>query len=364
MHYLNRHSGPACWPCRRLSAAEALVRLSTIFASRVTRIVRSMCARPGLRERPPAQQAFRDRRCVVGGDEAAHRSGRGVRPESGPGRCADQRVNQVRCSPGGWYARTDIMRSGTGVSIRRGAVPSRISLPRRRSGAPCWTQKSITYLAEGASTAHVVRAFEKLGIAAALKPKTTLVPTDTVAERVAAGEAELGIGIIANILSVPGVELVGPFPPSLQFNIVFRRRRGRQESPNAREARDIIGFADQPQGRRHHRFEGHAARLARRRSKQPCTALQPRDFSPNSPALPRCAASPSPASPSPTLPTRFASWCPTPPAAWYVMAMMSSAVELIHHRCLVFCREQAGGRRGARHRRRGQGAPGRLYAQG
>jgi molybdate transport system substrate-binding protein len=140
--------------------------------------------------------------------------------------------------------RTDIMRSGTGVSIRRDAAKPDIST-EDAFRKTLLDAKSITYLAEGASTAHVVRAFEKLGIAAALKPKTTLVPTDTVAERVAAGEAELGIGIIANILSVPGVELVGPFPPALQFNIVFTAAVA-AHSPNAREARDIIKLLTSP----------------------------------------------------------------------------------------------------------------------
>jgi len=150
----------------------------------------------------------------------------------------------------GWLVadtRTDIMRSGTGVSIKRGAPKLDISTVEafRRT---LLDAKSITYLAEGASTAHVVRAFEKIGIADALKSKTTLVPTDTVAERVAAGQAELGIGIIANILSVPGVELVGLFPAELQFNIVFTAGVSKN-SPNKQDARDIINLLTSPRAR-------------------------------------------------------------------------------------------------------------------
>ncbi|HEY4372813.1 MAG TPA: substrate-binding domain-containing protein [Burkholderiales bacterium] len=134
--------------------------------------------------------------------------------------------------------RVSIMHSGTGVSIRRGAPKPDIS-SAQAFRKTLLQAKSLTYLAEGASTRHVVAAFEKLGIAEALKSKTTLVPTDTVAERVAAGQEELGIGIIANIVSVPGVELVGPFPPELQFSIVFAGAIS-SHTAHAQEARDIL----------------------------------------------------------------------------------------------------------------------------
>ncbi|MDB5807211.1 MAG: molybdate transporter, periplasmic molybdate-binding protein [Betaproteobacteria bacterium] len=140
--------------------------------------------------------------------------------------------------------RTTIMHSGTGVAVRRGAPKPDISTVEafRKTMLDA---KSITYLAEGASTTHVARAFEKLGIAAALKPKTTLVPTDTVSERVAEGKEELGIGIIANIVSVPGVELIGPFPAELQFNIVFSGAISKN-TQHAQDARDILKLLTSP----------------------------------------------------------------------------------------------------------------------
>jgi molybdate transport system substrate-binding protein len=70
--------------------------------------------------------------------------------------------------------------------------------------------KSITYLKEGASTIYLDRLFTRLGIAEALRAKTVKPDTETVSERVAQGEVELGIIVIPNILSVPGAELVGP----------------------------------------------------------------------------------------------------------------------------------------------------------
>lgn len=134
--------------------------------------------------------------------------------------------------------RVTIMHSGTGVAIRRGSPKPDVSTVEAFRKT-LLNAKSLTYLAEGASTKHVVAAFEKIGIADALKSKTTLVPTDTVSERVAAGQEELGIGIIANIVSVPGVELVGPFPPELQFNIVFSGAIAKK-TPHPQDAREIL----------------------------------------------------------------------------------------------------------------------------
>ncbi|HEX4328518.1 MAG TPA: substrate-binding domain-containing protein [Burkholderiales bacterium] len=140
-----------------------------------------------------------------------------------------------------------IMHSGTGVAIKRGAKKPDISTVEAFKKTML-EAKSLTYLAEGASTTHVMRAFEKLGIADALKAKTTLVPTDTVSERVAAGQDELGIGIIANIVSVPGVELIGPFPAELQFNIVFSGATAKN-SAHPQAARDILKLLTSPKAK-------------------------------------------------------------------------------------------------------------------
>ena len=58
-------------------------------------------------------------------------------------------------------------------------------------------------------------------------------------ERVAAGEVELGLIVIPNIVSVPGAELVGPIPPELQSYIVFTAAVSAQSS-HQQTARDLI----------------------------------------------------------------------------------------------------------------------------
>ncbi|HEX4557320.1 MAG TPA: substrate-binding domain-containing protein [Xanthobacteraceae bacterium] len=140
--------------------------------------------------------------------------------------------------------RVNVMKSGIGVAVRRGAPKPDISTVDafRRT---LLAAKSITYLKEGASTLHLDRVFVQLGIAEALKPKVIQPTTEAVSEMVASGEAELGIIVIPNILSVPGAELVGPLPPEIQSYIVFTAAASAQ-SPNPQAARDVIKLMTSP----------------------------------------------------------------------------------------------------------------------
>jgi molybdate transport system substrate-binding protein len=140
--------------------------------------------------------------------------------------------------------RANVMKSGIGVAVRRGAPKPDIgtvdAFKRTLLAA-----RSITYLKEGASTLHLDRVFAQLGIAEALKPKVIQPTTEAVSEMVASGEAELGIIVIPNILSVPGAELVGPLPAEIQSYIVFTAAVSAQ-SPNQQAARDVIKLLTNP----------------------------------------------------------------------------------------------------------------------
>ena len=116
-------------------------------------------------------------------------------------------------------SRVDLARSGIGVEVRAGArkpdIGSVDSFRRTLLDA-----KSIAFLKVG-SGLHVARVLEDLGIAQAVAPKVTRPETDIVSELVARGEVEIGMVVITQILTTPGVELVGPLPPELQSFIVF-----------------------------------------------------------------------------------------------------------------------------------------------
>jgi molybdate transport system substrate-binding protein len=140
--------------------------------------------------------------------------------------------------------RSDIMKTGIGVAIRRGAQLPDISTVDAFKQT-LLAAKSITYLKEGGSTIYLDRLFARMGIAEALRPKTVKPDTESVSEAVAAGDVELGLIVIPNILSVPGAQLVGPLPEDIQSYIVFTAAVA-ANSPNQQAARDLIAFLKSP----------------------------------------------------------------------------------------------------------------------
>jgi molybdate transport system substrate-binding protein len=116
--------------------------------------------------------------------------------------------------------RTDLARSGIGVAVRAGApkpdVSSVDAFTRTLLAA-----RSIAYLKEGQSGVYVAGVLERLGVADTIRSKLTLPETDIVSELVSRGEIELGIVVITQILTTPGVALAGPLPSDIQSQITF-----------------------------------------------------------------------------------------------------------------------------------------------
>jgi molybdate transport system substrate-binding protein len=140
--------------------------------------------------------------------------------------------------------RVDLMKAGIGVAVRRGApIPDIGTVEAFKQ--TLLSAKSISYLKEGASTIYLDQLFERLGIAEHLREKTVKPDTESVSEKVAAGEVELGIIVIPNILSVPGAQLVGPIPEEVQSYIVFTAAVA-ANSTNREAARDLVAFLRSP----------------------------------------------------------------------------------------------------------------------
>jgi molybdate transport system substrate-binding protein len=140
--------------------------------------------------------------------------------------------------------RTDLMKAGIGLAVRRGApVPDITTVEAFKQ--TLLSAKSITYLKEGASTIYLDGLFKRLGIADQLRDKTVKPDTESVSEKVAAGEVELGMIVIPNILSVPGAQLAGPLPEEIQSYIVFTAAVA-ANSTNQEAARDLVAFLRSP----------------------------------------------------------------------------------------------------------------------
>jgi molybdate transport system substrate-binding protein len=92
---------------------------------------------------------------------------------------------------------------------------------------------------------HLDHQFSRLGIADAIRPKAVRPDTDIVSQLVAKGEIEAGIVVITQILTTPGVELVGPLPDELQYYVAFAGAVSTKSTAPG-PARDLLKFLTGP----------------------------------------------------------------------------------------------------------------------
>jgi molybdate transport system substrate-binding protein len=112
--------------------------------------------------------------------------------------------------------RTLLVSSDVGVEVRAGTPKPDISTVAAFKQA-LLNASSITYL----PAPGVPQMLERLGVVDAIKSKSTIPNSDIVSELVAKGEVELGIVVITQILTTPGVELVGPLPAEIKVTTTF-----------------------------------------------------------------------------------------------------------------------------------------------
>jgi molybdate transport system substrate-binding protein len=117
-------------------------------------------------------------------------------------------------------SRIDLARSGVGAAVRAGAPrPDISSAAALRS--TLLDAKSIV-LSSGPSSVYLPTLFQKMGIADELKPKIVQIgPGLPVGEAVARGEGEIGFTQMSELMSVKGIEYLGPLPADVQFMTVF-----------------------------------------------------------------------------------------------------------------------------------------------
>jgi len=119
---------------------------------------------------------------------------------------------------------TVLARSGSVVVVRKGAPKPDISSPEALKRT-LLAANSITYSNPahgGASGVHFSKVLDRLGISNEVKSKTVLskAGSDT-GVLVANGDAEIGVQQFQALISVAGIEIVGPLPGDLQDTAVF-----------------------------------------------------------------------------------------------------------------------------------------------
>jgi molybdate transport system substrate-binding protein len=144
-------------------------------------------------------------------------------------------------------SRVDITKVGVGVFARKGAAKPDISsvgaLKRSLLAA-----KAIAYpdpAGGGAAIVYLVSLFDRLGIAAEMKPKTKLLRGPSLYASVASGEVEIGFQMISEILAEPSVEFIGPLPPAIQ-NITQYAAGIIASSTQADAGKALVGFLSSP----------------------------------------------------------------------------------------------------------------------
>jgi molybdate transport system substrate-binding protein len=114
-------------------------------------------------------------------------------------------------------------RIGMGVAVKAGAPRPDIATPASFKAA-LLAAKSIAYsdpAGGGSSGIYFDGLIQKLGIADEVRKKAVLIRGGSAADRVASGEAEMAVQNISELIHVPGVALVGPFPAEDQNYLAY-----------------------------------------------------------------------------------------------------------------------------------------------
>jgi molybdate transport system substrate-binding protein len=109
----------------------------------------------------------------------------------------------------------DLALSFVGLAVRAGSPKPDIGSVRALTSA-LLRAESIVYSKVGASGQFFAALIQKLGIAEEINAKARIIPTGFTAELVAAGEAELAVQQISELMAVPGVDVVARLPAEVE----------------------------------------------------------------------------------------------------------------------------------------------------
>jgi molybdate transport system substrate-binding protein len=117
-------------------------------------------------------------------------------------------------------SRVDLARSGVAMAVQTGAARPDIGTEAAVREA-ILNARTIGY-STGPSGAHLMRLFERWGIAEAVASCIVQAPPGVpVGMLVARGEVELGFQQFSELIHLPGIDVIGSLPPEIQIVTVF-----------------------------------------------------------------------------------------------------------------------------------------------
>lgn len=148
---------------------------------------------------------------------------------------------RARLEPG---SRVDLAHIWLAAAVRAGSAKPDISTPDKFRRA-LLQARSIATLPASATGVRIMQTLDKLGIMDSVRKKIRAQSTPAqVVEAVASGKAELGL-FLSNVLTAPGVQIIGPFPDGLQQEIVFVASIG-TDAGQPRDAEAFVHYLQTP----------------------------------------------------------------------------------------------------------------------
>ena len=138
--------------------------------------------------------------------------------------------------------------SGMGVAVAKGAPKPDISTPEAFRNT-LLAAKSVAYsdpAGGGASGVVFAKVLKDLGIADAVNAKAKLGRGIPNAEFIVKGESDIAIQQIPELMTTPGIDIVGPFPPALQTVTEFAAAV-LATSKNPAAAKALVEFLGSPE---------------------------------------------------------------------------------------------------------------------
>jgi molybdate transport system substrate-binding protein len=159
----------------------------------------------------------------------------------------DDLTRQGKLVPG---IRADIAKSAMALAVQKGAARPDISSAEKFKAA-LLAAKSLGMsnpVGGGQSGANLVKIFDKLGIAEAMKAKCVYGPggpAGLIGNFLLRKEVEIGIQQLPELMAVPGIDIVGPLPPEIQAVTVFSAGLA-ANAKNVEGANALIHFLSTP----------------------------------------------------------------------------------------------------------------------